>query len=291
MVVTATTMADIEVAVAAVVVACLSARCWALSRVQLSWGPPRRRLHLWCIQHRLLRLRQASLITRIVILLVTELAPEPANLAESTLSLSSTLAGNKSTTRPDKNVANLTTQLKPPNMKPSIRIAVAPALLALACFTTSAWAQTTAASDAAAAPSSAASAPVSHAQKHADFVEKRINDLHAQMQITSQQAPQWDAFAQTMRDNAAKTDQAFHERAHKLPSENADDAMKSYAELAQLHADNMQKLAASFSALYATLSDEQKTIADPLFRNDHAKRHAGPRKHKPAASAPAPASN
>jgi protein CpxP len=58
-----------------------------------------------------------------------------------------------------------------------------------------------------------------------------------------------------------------------------------------LHADNMQKLAASFSALYATLSVEQKTIADPLFRNDHAKRHAGPRKHKPAASAPAPASN
>ena len=176
-------------------------------------------------------------------------------------------------------------------MKPSIRIAVAPALLALACFTTSAWAQTTAASDSTATPSSAASAPLSHAQKHADFVEKRIDDLHAQLKITSQQQPQWDAFAQTMRDNATKTDQAFHDRAHKLPSENADDAMKSYAELAQLHADNMQKLAASFSALYATLSDEQKKIADPLFRNDHAKGHAGPRKHRPAASAPAPASN
>jgi periplasmic protein CpxP/Spy len=170
-------------------------------------------------------------------------------------------------------------------MKPSIRIAVAPALLALACFTTSTWAQTTAASD------SAASAPMSHAQKHADFVEKRIDDLHAQMKITSQQAPQWDAFAQTMRDNATKTDEAFHDRAQKLPSENADDAMKSYAELSQLHADNMQKLAASFSALYATLSDEQKKIADPLFRNDHGKKHGGPRKHKHAAAAPAPASN
>ena len=175
-------------------------------------------------------------------------------------------------------------------MKPSIRIAVAPALLALA-FTTSAWAQSTAACDATAASSSAASAPVSRAQKHADFVEKRIDDLHTQMKITSQQAPQWDAFAQTMRDNAAKTDQAFRDRAHKLPSENADDAMKSYAELAQLHADNMQKLAASFSALYATLSDEQKKIADPLFRNDHSKRHVASRKHKPAAAAPAPASN
>jgi periplasmic protein CpxP/Spy len=176
-------------------------------------------------------------------------------------------------------------------MKSSIRIAVAPALLALACFTTSAWAQTSAASDSTAAPSSAASAPLSHAQKHADFVEKRIDDLRAQLKITSQQAPQWDAFAQTMRDNATKTDQAFRDRAHKLPSENADDAMKSYAELAQLHADNMQKLATSFSALYATLSDDQKKIADPLFRNDHGKRHGGPGKHKPASAAPAPASN
>ena len=94
-----------------------------------------------------------------------------------------------------------------------------------------------------------------------------------------------------LHDNAAKADQAFHDRAHKLPSENADEAMKSYAELAQLHADNMQKLAASFSALYATLSDDQKKIADPLFQNDHGKKHVGPLKHKPAAAAPAPASN
>jgi hypothetical protein len=42
-----------------------------------------------------------------------------------------------------------------------------------------------------------------------------------------------------LHDNAAKADQAFHDRAHKLPSENADEAMKSYGELAQLHADNM----------------------------------------------------
>src|ERR1700709_2969225 len=93
-----------------------------------------------------------------------------------------------------------------------------------------------------------------------------------------------------LHDNAAKADQAFHDRAHKLPSENADEAMKSYAELTQVHADNMQKLAASFSALYATLSDEQKAIADPLFRNDHGKKHGGPPQHKSAAAAHAPRS-
>lgn len=175
-------------------------------------------------------------------------------------------------------------------MKSPLRIVVAPTLLALVFVAGSAWAQTTTPGD------DAASAPVSHAQKHADYVEKRIDDLHAQLKITSQQAPQWDAFAQTMRDNATKTDQAFHDRAHKLPSENADDAMKSYAELTRLHADNMQKLSTDFSALYATLSDVQKKIADPLFRNEHSKKHSGSRKHKPAASAgsastPAAASN
>jgi protein CpxP len=179
-------------------------------------------------------------------------------------------------------------------MNSSIRNVAAPAVLALACFTTSAWAQTAAPADASSAAATTSAA--SRAQKHADFVEKRISDLHAQMKITSQQAPQWDAFAQTMRDNAQKTDAAFKDRAQKLPSENADDSMKSYAALAQLHADNMQKLAAAFSALYATLSDDQKKIADPLFRNQHAQRHAAPHKHKRAApagsaSAPAPASN
>jgi len=96
MVVTATIMAVTEVVVEGAVVACLSARCWVLSRVRLSWGPPRRRLRLWCIRHRRLRRHRAWLITRIVILPVTELA----TLAPSTIA-DGTLAGSKTTTRPD----------------------------------------------------------------------------------------------------------------------------------------------------------------------------------------------
>jgi protein CpxP len=175
-------------------------------------------------------------------------------------------------------------------MKSNLRHAAVPALLALAFATTSAWAQTPATATA------ASSSATSHAQRHADYVEKRIDELHAELKITPQQSQQWDAFAQVMRDNAHNTDQAFHDRAQKLPSENADDAMKSYAQLAQLHADNMQKLSSAFSALYATLSDEQKAIADPLFRNQHAKRPGPVHHHQRApatggASAPSAASN
>jgi protein CpxP len=174
-------------------------------------------------------------------------------------------------------------------MKTTLRHTAVPALLALALATSSAWAQTAPASSPSAASSGHAT---SRAQKHADYVEKKIDELHAQLKITPQQEQQWNAFAQTMRDNAQKTDEAFRDRAQKLPSENADESMKSYAELTQLHADNMQKLSSTFSALYATMSDEQKAIADPLFRNQHAKPHGASHKHKHVApDAPAPASN
>lgn len=178
-------------------------------------------------------------------------------------------------------------------MKKSVRKTVVPALLVLASCTASAWAQTTTAAN----PVAASAAAGHRAQKHADFVEQRIDQLHSALKITAQQSQQWDAYAQVMRDNAHSTDAAIRDRAQKLQSMTADDAMKSYASLAQLHADNMQKLATAFSTLYASLSDDQKATADELFRNQHghphAKKHA---RHKPAASsgaasAPAPASN
>jgi len=169
-------------------------------------------------------------------------------------------------------------------MNKMIRKAAAPALLALAFLATSAWAQDTAAT---------APAKASHAQKHEDFVEKRVTELHTKLKITDQQSQQWDTFAQTMRDNAQKTDEALHDRSQKIATLNADDAMKSYAALAQLHADNMQKMVTAFTALYGTLSDEQKLTADKLFRYEAEKRHQG-HKHKsaaPAADAAAPAAN
>lgn len=177
-------------------------------------------------------------------------------------------------------------------MKKSVRKTAVPALFVFAFCTTSAWAQTTTTSN----PVAASSAAAHRAQKHADFVEQRIEQLHSELKITAAQSQQWDAYAQVMRDNAHSTDAAIRDRAQKLQSLNADDAMKSYASLAQLHADNMQKLATAFSTLYASLSDDQKAIADQLFRNQHGRPHRNHSGHKPAASSgaaskPVPASN
>ncbi|WP_189439934.1 Spy/CpxP family protein refolding chaperone [Rhodanobacter panaciterrae] len=169
-----------------------------------------------------------------------------------------------------------------------IRNIAVPALLTLAMCSTAAWAQQATTAPATASPSAASA--THHAQKRADAVEERISDMHTQLKITDQQSKQWDAFAQTMRDNAKKAADAFHERAQKLPTMNADEAMKSYAALTQLHAENMQKLSAAMSDLYAVLSPDQKQTADTMYRNDHPKSHKTMHKQKsgtPANATPA----
>jgi len=173
-------------------------------------------------------------------------------------------------------------------MKQTIRRIALPALLSLAIFTTAGFAQQAPAS-ASSSSMSSSSMSKSRAQKHADVVEQKIAELHSQLNITDQQSKQWDAFTQTMRDNATKTDGAFRDRASKLSSMNADDAMKSYAALTQQHAENMQKLSSAFSDLYAVLSPEQKQVADAMYRNEQAKKKAAHSSHKQSKSA-APAS-
>ena len=164
-------------------------------------------------------------------------------------------------------------------MKQTFRHLAAPVLLSLAIFTTAGFAQQAPASASSSAMSSSSMAK-GHAQKHADVVEQRIAELHSQLNITDQQSKQWNAFAQTMRDNATKTDSAFRERASKLSGMSADDAMKSYAALAQQHAENMQKLSSAFSDLYGVLSPEQKQVADAMYRNERAKKKAAHASHK-----------
>jgi periplasmic protein CpxP/Spy len=164
-------------------------------------------------------------------------------------------------------------------MKTSIRYIVMPVILTFSLLSISALAQD-AKAPGQSTPSASAPAMSNHSQKNEDLVEQRIKELHAQLKITDKQSPQWDAFAQTMRDNAQKTRLAFHDRAQKLSSMDANEAMNSYASLAQLHADNMKSLASSMRDLYSVLSDDQKSIADSAFRNERPKPGA-PHKQTP----------
>jgi protein CpxP len=108
-----------------------------------------------------------------------------------------------------------------------------------------------------------------------DGIEQRIAELHAKLKITPEQEPQWDQFAQVMRDNARDVEGAFKARIKAMPSMTATQNMKSYAELAASHAQNVEKLVPVFQGLYDTMSEDQKRTADEIFRDDARHPHRG----------------
>ena len=98
-------------------------------------------------------------------------------------------------------------------------------------------------------------------------VERHIMQLRDQLAITPAEQPQWDTFAQIMKDNAQSMSTTFSERAQNIGTMNAADNMQSYARLAQVHADNMQKLSSAFKALYDGFPTSQKRVADRVFKS------------------------
>ena len=113
------------------------------------------------------------------------------------------------------------------------------------------------------------------------LVERRIADLHTRLHITPEQGQQWDQFAQAMRENAKDLDQRFEQRSQTLGTMSAVDNMKSFAEIEQVRAQDMEKLVPAFQTLYGSLSDQQKKMADQLFRNYAMREQA----HRQAAAA------
>jgi periplasmic protein CpxP/Spy len=121
-----------------------------------------------------------------------------------------------------------------------------------------------------AAPPAAASSPMAGhpvaGKNAAERVEHRITELHAQLRITPAERQQWDQFVEVMRENARDMDQAFIQRAQQFPSMTALQNMQSYEQLAEAHARHLQKLVPAFENLYNAMPDQQKRLADQVFR-------------------------
>jgi periplasmic protein CpxP/Spy len=125
-----------------------------------------------------------------------------------------------------------------------------------------------------AAPATASSAMSSQSGKSMEErVENHIKQLHAQLHITPVEQPQWDQFAQVMRDNARDMDQALMQRAQQYPTMNAMQNMQSWEQIAEAHAQQLQKLVPAFDNLYSTMPEQQKKLTDQVFR-ENAERHA-----------------
>ncbi len=119
--------------------------------------------------------------------------------------------------------------------------------------------------------------PAANTRQMEVTAEQRIADLRAKLMITAAQQPQWDQFAQGMRNNAKAMDQAFDSRARAMSTMTAAENIKSYAKVSEQHAKDMVSLGPLFDALYATMPDAQKRTADQVFRDNADRRMAGTR--------------
>jgi periplasmic protein CpxP/Spy len=97
-------------------------------------------------------------------------------------------------------------------------------------------------------------------------IAARINYLHEKLQITPAQEPLWADVAQAMRENAEAVAPLIEERAKSATGSNAIDNLGSYEKLGEAQLDGLKKFIAAFQALYASLSDDQKKVADAVVR-------------------------
>lgn len=161
-------------------------------------------------------------------------------------------------------------------------------LLALGASTTlstpSAFAQAPASPPA--APSSTHTSPqagnaarAQHQQRNVDFgarAEARIAYVKAKLKITSAQESAFDKYAQVIRDNAAAMQKNFDAtRGQRGKDVSAVDRVEQRAKFAQQRDQQEQQYLSAFRPLYASLSPDQKKVADDLATPHHHFGHFG----------------
>lgn len=83
----------------------------------------------------------------------------------------------------------------------------------------------------------------------------------------------WNNLTQVMRENAKEMDAVTKEKAESAKSMNAVERMKFHIQITEAHLAQLKKFIPPFEALYAGMSDEQKTVTDTLFRTGKHGKH------------------
>jgi hypothetical protein len=124
-------------------------------------------------------------------------------------------------------------------------------------------------------------------QRRFDFTaraEARIAYVKAELKITPAQQAAFDRYAQVIRDNAATTQKGFQDmrgRRGQNQNTNAIERVEQRAKMAQMRDQQQQQYLAAFRPLYASLSPDQKKVADdlatPQFGHGSRGHQGGPR--------------
>lgn len=96
------------------------------------------------------------------------------------------------------------------------------------------------------------------------MTEARLAFIKTDLEITEAQMPQWDAYAEAVRDRQ-KSMAAMHEDKMKAKGGTAVERMDARIKSMETMLDGLKALKGPTEALYASLSDEQKKQADQLL--------------------------
>jgi len=99
-----------------------------------------------------------------------------------------------------------------------------------------------------------------------EYTEAEIKQLEGALKITKAQEELWNSLTQVMRENAKDMDALTKDRAESAKPMNAVEHMKLHSQITAAHLDQLKKFIPPFEAFYASMSDEQKTITDTIFR-------------------------
>jgi periplasmic protein CpxP/Spy len=95
-------------------------------------------------------------------------------------------------------------------------------------------------------------------------IDAQIADLQKKLRITPAQQPQFDAFAQVMRQNAQQMDAVMGQQGQNR-TRNAVEDLRASAQLAEAEVEGMKRLLPVLQALYDGLADQQKRLADSIM--------------------------
>jgi hypothetical protein len=99
-----------------------------------------------------------------------------------------------------------------------------------------------------------------------EHTEAQIKQLQGALKINPDQEELWKNLTEVMRENAKDMDTLRKERAEGTKTMNAVEHMKFHSQTTKAHLDQMEKLIPPFEAFYDSMSDQQKTITDIIFR-------------------------
>jgi chromosome segregation ATPase len=117
------------------------------------------------------------------------------------------------------------------------------------------------------APSRAPIQLVAAHKTKSETVEQRIAKLHKDLKINADEESLWNDVAQAMRENAANMDKQIADiRTAPKETRTAVDDLKAYEQIARAHVEGLKNLISSFQALYDAMPDDQKKVADKVFR-------------------------